>query len=45
MNSEAGSGDCGDGEEAEKVEKQIGGKNVGDESGDMALPEESAEKP
>ena len=44
-NSEARSGDCSDGEEAEKVTKQIWGKNVSDESRGIALPEKSAEEP
>ena len=42
--SEARSGECSDGGEAEKLKKQIRGKDVGDESGEKDLPKKSAEK-
>ena len=45
LDSEASSRGCGDGQEAEKVEKQIQGKDISDKSSDRALPKKSAEKP
>ena len=44
LGSEASSRGCGDGQEAEKVEKQIQGKDVSDKSSDRGLPKKSAEK-